>query len=287
MATSTQKIAPVAKAERILALDVLRGFAIAGILLVNIQSFSMIEAAYFNPTAYGDLTGVNKLVWYLTYIFADLKFMTIFAILFGAGMVLFAERMQSKGLNAAVFHYRRTLGLLILGAAHAYLLWYGDILVWYSLCAVLVFLFRKKSAKTLLIVGGICLAIPALFYLFISATMPMWPPEAHQEMLQDWLPGAEAVQREVAQYQGSWSEQMQHRLPTAITLHTFVFLVWASWRAGGLMLIGMALYKLGVLTGERSKAFYKRLMLIGFASGFALVIYGAVQQFVANWSLEY
>ncbi len=53
---------PVQVSERILSLDVLRGFAILGILIMNIQSFSMIGGAYLNPTAYGDLTGVNRLV---------------------------------------------------------------------------------------------------------------------------------------------------------------------------------------------------------------------------------
>jgi uncharacterized protein len=80
MTNTPQSIAPVAKTERIIALDVLRGFAIAGILIVNIQTFAMIEAAYSNPTAYGDLTGLNKLVWYFTHIFADLKFMAIFSV---------------------------------------------------------------------------------------------------------------------------------------------------------------------------------------------------------------
>ena len=59
-------VSPVAPAERIKSLDVLRGFAVLGILIMNIQSYSMIEAAYFNPTAWGDLTGLNKWVWILS-----------------------------------------------------------------------------------------------------------------------------------------------------------------------------------------------------------------------------
>ena len=76
---------PVAKAERIDSLDVLRGFALLGILAMNIQSFSMIGAAYFNPTAYGDLSGANYWVWLLSHVLTDQKFMTIFSMLFGAG----------------------------------------------------------------------------------------------------------------------------------------------------------------------------------------------------------
>ena len=80
---------PVQVSERIISLDVLRGFAILGILVMNIQSFSMIGAAYLNPTAFGDLTGINRLVWQLSHMFADLKFVSIFSMLFGAGIVLF------------------------------------------------------------------------------------------------------------------------------------------------------------------------------------------------------
>ena len=80
--------APVSQTERIASLDVLRGFALLGILVVNMQGFAMISAAYFNPTAYGDLTGANGLVWLITHVFCDQKFMTIFSMLFGAGIVL-------------------------------------------------------------------------------------------------------------------------------------------------------------------------------------------------------
>jgi uncharacterized protein len=93
--------APIPPSERILSLDVLRGFAILGILIMNIQSYSMIEAAYINPAAFGDLTGLNKWVWILSHVFADSKFMTIFSILFGAGILLFTKRIESKGFKSA------------------------------------------------------------------------------------------------------------------------------------------------------------------------------------------
>jgi len=88
---SRQFASPIAADERIVSLDVLRGVAILGILLMNIQSFSMVGAAYFNPTAYGDLTGLNRFVWTLSHMVADTKFISIFSMLFGAGIVLFAS----------------------------------------------------------------------------------------------------------------------------------------------------------------------------------------------------
>src|SRR5688500_4874542 len=103
---------PVTESERIQAMDILRGFALFGILLMNIQSFSMISAAYINPTAYGDLTGANFLVWALCHVFADQKFVSIFSMLFGAGIVLMSGRAEAAGANAARLHYRRMGWLL-------------------------------------------------------------------------------------------------------------------------------------------------------------------------------
>ncbi len=106
MSDHTKQAAPVAPSQRIVAIDVLRGFALLGILIINIQSFSMPWAAYFNPTAYGDLTGVNRWVWVLSHILADQKFMTIFSLLFGAGIILLTGRLEERGQSAWRIHYR-------------------------------------------------------------------------------------------------------------------------------------------------------------------------------------
>ena len=88
---------PVTDSGRIESIDVLRGFALLGILVMNIQGFSMIGAAYLNPTAYGDLSGANWWVWVLSHLFADQKFMTLFSVLFGAGIVMMWERAEATG----------------------------------------------------------------------------------------------------------------------------------------------------------------------------------------------
>ena len=96
--------APVAEAGRIDAIDVLRGVALLGILVLNVQSFAMPGAAYFNPTAYGDLEGANLYVWVAGRMFADQKFMTIFSMLFGASIVLMTGRAEARG-DARRVHY--------------------------------------------------------------------------------------------------------------------------------------------------------------------------------------
>src|SRR5688572_28004212 len=125
---------PVTEYERIESMDVLRGFALLGILLMNIQSFSMITAAYLNPTAYGDLTGVNFWVWTLSHLLAAEKFISIFSMLFGACVVHMWRRAEHNGASATRLHYRRVGWMILFGLLHAHLLWYGDILYTYGMC---------------------------------------------------------------------------------------------------------------------------------------------------------
>ena len=179
---------PTIRSERILSLDVLRGFAVLGILVMNIQSFSMIGAAYFNPTAYGDLNGLNYLVWLISHLLADMKFMAIFSMLFGAGIVLMANRMEASGRSPSGVHYRRNFLLLLFGMAHAWFLWNGDILFTYAMCGFLVFLFRKIQPKNLIIVGLLSVSVASALSLVAQATMPLWPPEDMAEVLANGHP---------------------------------------------------------------------------------------------------
>jgi uncharacterized protein len=281
------KTAPTAPSERIIAIDALRGFAILGILVMNIQSFSMIGPAYLNPTAYADLTGINKWVWILSHLFTEQKFMSIFSILFGAGVLLFTRRIEVRGGRTAGLHYRRTLWLIVIGLAHAYLLWYGDILVKYGMCALVVYLFRNVRPKRLLIAGLAVFSVSSLLYLMFGLSMSYWPPESTQGLLSAWQPNAEETARIVSAYQGGWLEQMTQRVPGALMMETMVFMIQTGWRAGGLMLVGMALFKWGVLSAEQSTRFYGRLAVVGLGLGLPVVAYGIASNFSAGWSIEY
>jgi len=281
------KIRPVSLSERILSLDVLRGFAVLGILLMNIQNFAMIEAAYINPMAYGDMTGANRWVWIFSHVFGDQKFISIFSILFGAGVILFTDKAEKKGRSGAALHYRRTLWLFVIGLAHAYLLWHGDILVTYALCAVTLFLFRKKSPKTLLILGLLVLSLSSIFYLFGGLSIPSWPKEAYDSTMMSWMPPREMIDKELAAYQGGWLSQMEHRVPSSMKFQTMIFLIYTGWRAGGLMLIGLALYKWGVLTAQRSLKFYTTTAALGLIVGLSIVIYGVIRNSAAGWTMDY
>lgn len=282
---TNDKARPTKRAERIVAIDVLRGFALLGILLMNVQGFSMIQAAYQNPTAYGDLTGWNRAIWIFSHIFADQKFMTIFSLLFGAGIILFTDRLEAKGRKPASIHYRRTFWLFLIGLAHAYLLWVGDILVTYALCSFIVYLLRKRSPRTLFILGCLAAAVPILIYLFFQLSLPFWANETSPAEV-GWLPTPAQISAEVAHYQGGWLEQMVYRIPSSFFFQTFVFFIYVGWRAGGLMLIGMACYKWGVVTAKRSQAFYWGMVMVGLMVGLPPIIYGVDYNFGAGWAFE-
>ncbi len=279
-------ISPTTQKERILSLDVLRGFAVLGILIMNIQAFSMVSAAYMSPLNWGDMTGLNEITWYVSDIFANGKFVTIFSILFGAGVVLFSSRIEKKGMKSAGLHYRRMFWLFVIGMIHAYLIWYGDILVAYALCGMLVYLLRKKSIKTLLILSAAFLTVTLLLSFMSELSIPFWSEEAYHDNSKFWTPSAEALTQEINNYRGGWLSQMQSRVPLAFTIQTMAFAFGAFWMIMGLMLLGMALFKAGILQAERSKAFYWKSVVIGLGLGLPLVVYGVIYNFKWDWSYD-
>ncbi|NQU86112.1 MAG: DUF418 domain-containing protein, partial [Mariniphaga sp.] len=281
------KTLPTQSTDRIISLDVLRGFAVLGILIMNIQSFSMISSAYFFPTSFGDFTGANRWVWILSYVFGDLKFMTIFSILFGAGIILFTERLKAKGIKSISLHYRRIFCLLIFGLLHAYLLWYGDILVAYALCGMLVVLFRKMKPKKLIWLGLLFFSIATFLYFLSGFSMQFWTPESLTNFNETWQPGAETVNHHLQVMRGSWIEQMEIRVVESIGMQTYVFLSYFGWRCTGLMMIGMALFKLKILSAEKTRKFYFRMALIALTLGLTLVIFGVIQLINNGFEIKY
>jgi len=265
---------------------VLRGFAILGILVMNIQSFSMVGAAYLNPTAYGDLTGLNKWIWILSHIFVDQKFMTLFSLLFGAGIVLITQRSDERTGKSLGLFYRRTFWLLVIGLFHAHVIWYGDILVPYAISAFFVYFLRKVKPKWQIVIGVLVISVHTLFYVGAGYSIPYWPEESVTEAMKSWEPDEQSIQDEITAYTGSFSEQMKERSEAAFFMETMVFLILFLWRTAGLMLVGMALFKLGVLTAQRSKSFYKNGFILSWIVGIPMVAYGVYRNFQAGWPLE-
>ena len=280
-------LSPVPHSDRILSIDMLRGVAVLGILIMNIQHFSMPQAAYINPTAYGDLNGLNKWVWIISHILASEKFMSIFSMLFGAGVLLFSERVQLKGKNSAQLHYRRMGWLLIFGLMHAYLLWSGDILVSYALCGMLVYLFRKKRPFTLIGVAFAFFLVPILINLVFVWSIPYWPEESMKFTMDSWKPGTEILQHQLDVYRSGWWKQMELRVPGSIFLQTGYFFMESFWQVMALMILGMALYKWEIFSCGRSSSFYLRMTGIGLVNGYLLSGLGVYLNFKHQWSMEF
>ena len=288
VASARGSSAPVDDSSRLRALDALRGFAVLGILLVNVQSFAMPGAAYMNPTAYGDLTGANLGVWALTHTLFDQKFISIFSMLFGAGILLFADRAEAAGRKPWRLHYRRMGWLLMIGLAHAHLIWYGDILVSYALCGMILYPLRKRGARTLLVLGVVWIAIGSAVMLAMGASMAFWSPDAVESFTRgSWQPTAEMIAREVATYRSGWLDQMPLRSRAALSLETMLFLIVFFWRVGGLVLIGMGLHKLGVFAGTARRGVYVAMVIAALLIGIPTVAYGAWRNFATGWDVRY
>ena len=275
---------PINLKNRIHSLDLIRGFAVLGILIMNITSFSQISVAYMNPTIGAGLGGYNQYFHGFNYIFADTRFMSIFSILFGAGVVLFTQRLEAKGRRVVALHYKRMFSLLIFGLIHAYFIWAGDILVAYAICGSLVFFFRKKSIRTLLIMAVILFLVPiCLNYM----TYHGMPEEALESTFAFFYPSTEQIIAQTKIMQGSYIQQMPLRIENALELQTLVFMIDTFWRTSAMMLLGMILYRKGILSANNSTEYYKNMMWVGFVPGLIISSVGLNQVYSSDWSSAY
>jgi uncharacterized protein len=276
---------PVSDRERIVSIDVLRGFALLGILVMNIQAFSMVTAAYSNPTVSGDLHGLNFAVWLACYLFADLKFMSIFSMLFGAGIYLMTSHVEASGRSSAALHYRRMGWLILFGLLHGFLLWYGDILYDYGMCGLLIYLFRKRQPRTLLILGCLTLTIAPLLMAGYGAQLKQMPPDQLQaEREQMWQPSPAQIAEENAAYREGWLTQMKFRAPETARMKTLYFVAYSFWREAGLMLIGIALLKLGFFSAKKPSWMYAAMVVCGMLIGLPIIYYGFLHEAAVNWT---
>jgi uncharacterized protein len=154
---------PVQPGERIQTIDILRGFALLGILLVNMPLFNnSLFTTILTSLEYPAL--IDRLALWFIRFFAEGKFYSLFSFLFGLGFALIYQRVEAKGLKFGPIYLRRMLALLVFGLIHAYLIWIGDILIVYSLLGfVLLIFFRKAKPKTLIVWAVIFLLLPILF----------------------------------------------------------------------------------------------------------------------------
>ncbi len=143
---------------RFVSIDAVRGFAVLGILLMNIVGMGLPAFAYINPAYYGGHTGADLWTWAVNNVLTDGKMRGLFTILFGASTVLIAERAAASGEGPIRTHYSRMFWLFVFGMIHAYFLWWGDILVCYAVAGLFIFPFRKLRPAILIGIGAAVLA---------------------------------------------------------------------------------------------------------------------------------
>lgn len=268
---------PLPTAERRQRLDQLRGLALLGILPVNILLFSGPFAALANPLVWGDLQGSNAVAWWLTRLFFEQKFLTLFCVLFGAGLVMQSRRLGT-GQDAWRIHRRRMAVLCVLGLVHAYAIWYGDILTPYAVCGLLLWPATRWPTPWLWSLGLLLLAVPTMITSLAWLSLPGWSAIAVEALERSWQPHLADLLKEIAAYRGDWLSQMRERVPQALYMQLQLFPLASGWRLLGTMLLGMAAMRSGLLTdiclqsGRRLRTW--AWLLAG--SGIALTAWGSL-----------
>jgi uncharacterized protein len=264
--------APVAEPERIQAIDVLRGIALLGILPVNMISFAHVFAAYMNPSLAGGFEGLDYAVWSVVHFLFEGKMITLFSLLFGAGLFLQVSRAEARRgrVGSARWLYLRRVGwLLLFGLIHAYLFWYGDILTMYAIIGFLIYWLRRLRPRWLISLSVLFLCLGAtLFGLYIMSLRP--DSKEYQKMHREMVPSRAAIEREERQVrQDSFLELAEHRAPKTLQFQ-LQMLFFAVFRLNALMLLGIAFVKLDILTARRSPHYYGRMAVICLALGLPL-----------------
>ena len=136
--------------------------------------------------------------------------------------------------------------MILSSLLHAYLLWAGDILYIYGVCGLFVYLFRRKSPRTLVLTALVLAVIGSLIAIGHGLFwLPHLSADSKADLIEDWRPSAQSINEEIAAYRGSWIQQMSDRVPSAFEIETFLFLRFYIWKVSSLMVLGMALFKLG------------------------------------------
>lgn len=263
---------------RIPSLDVLRGFSLLGILLLNIVAFGLPFAAYMNPTVYGGASGANLAIWYVAMVLWDGKMRAIFSLLFAASFDVFLSRLPES--DQAKIYYRRTLWLIVIGLLHAHLLWSGDILYPYGVIGLLLYPLRKLSAKKLIWAGAVILVLHSLWNLGGGFAMRDLQQKGGAEWTQIerfFAPSEQAVAEQIRVHRSGYFDNLQMRTREAYEFEGPMFFQFIFLDVLGMFVLGLGLARSRVFDASRSERFYGVMATIGFALGIPLNYWAASQ----------
>lgn len=277
-------LGPVGAGERVAALDVLRGVAILGILVVNVELFRGPEYL-LDFAGLGGLTGLDAALSALISVFAESKFITTLAFLFGLGFALQGIRAESRGTSPGRLLAVRMAVLLLFGVAHAILVWSGDILVTYALIGFVFLLFHRRQPRTLLVWAALAVAVPLLLALLFVALILLaasldggaeaaGAQEAQLDFFRDFAETSEA-----AYTSGSYAEMVAQRLRELLFLLPISLFIFGPLVLA-MMLLGAAVARSGWTadpSGHRSGI--RRAAVVGLGGGLPLNIFYGISQY--------
>ena len=275
---------PVEQTARIESIDVLRGFALLGILLLNICLFGLHSAGYFNPLVPPGETvadrELNVRVWGAVSVLFEGAMRALFSMLFGAGVVLFTTGRA----NARSLHFRRNLWLLAFGLVDTFLfLWTGDILMVYAVCGVFLYSYRNRSPRRLVITSAVLIVLMGgilggagwgMEQLRIAEDAAWTDFEVQN------TPPVEAYEAELAERRESYPSAFIWTADHMVgVVFSYLFLVPDAL---AMMILGMALFKVGALDASRPIGWYATLAAVGFGVGLLTNLWELRQALVAD-----
>ncbi|MBJ8380886.1 DUF418 family protein [Citrobacter sedlakii] len=259
---------------RNVTLDVVRGVAVLGILLLNISAFGLPKAAYLNPAWYGEITAQDAWTWAILDVFAQAKFLTLFALLFGAGLQMLLPRGK-RWIQA-----RLTL-LVLLGFLHALLFWDGDILLAYGLVGLICWrLVRDAPSVKSLMNTGILLYLVGIGVLLLLGAI------SDSQTSRAWTPDDAALLYEKYWKVNGGMEAISNRVD-ALSNSLLALGAQYGWQLAGMMLVGASLMRSGWLKGQYSLAHYRRTGFLLIAVGLLINLPAVVAQWQLAWSYRW
>jgi uncharacterized protein len=261
---------PILPNERIELIDVLRGIAVCGILIGNMQWFS--GYGMMPPALEAGASAADQVTKFLVHFFVEGKFYSIFSFLFGFGFALQITRAQERGDDKAAVFKRRLFWLLIIGILHATLLWYGDILSVYALMGFLLLLFRKRSDSALLKWAAVFMVVPVVTYALLYGLFAAFvPADALADMdggqMMRWQESVSTVT------QGGYASILrEYNLPTLGFRWVGLFIQMRLPKILAMFLLGFYVYRLGVF---QNLAAHRPLIR-------KILIYGSILGIVGN-----
>ncbi|PIJ50578.1 hypothetical protein BL250_07270 [Erwinia sp. OLTSP20] len=258
---------------RIPVLDFIRGAALLGILLLNIVAFGLPDAAYLNPAWAGQVSLADALSWAVMDLLAQQKFLSVFALLFGAG--LYMQLARGKCWLQA-----RLLLLALFGLIHSLFFWQGDILLDYGLIGLLIWRMLGNAPASRLLRSGIMLYVCGSLVLILFGLLSRSQPG------NSWLPGRADLQYEQYWHLHGGALAFDSRLD-ALSDGLLALGAQYGWQLAGLMLIGAALMHNGWLQGGFSQAHYRRIALAGIACGMLINLLAIIMQWLTGWDYRW